>query len=174
VLDDVIAYHVAHEGISRIEKIFHCHKNFLGIELSEDQLAELAVTYSALVKQVVINCDSVPGALDFLEEHSADLPMFVASGTPEGELQDIVEGRGLSHHFTSVHGSPAHKAPIVNERLQLHGLDRNQCLFVGDAMTDYVAAKDTGLAFIGRVGQGHANPFPEGTTIITDLTQLTL
>jgi hypothetical protein len=160
VLDDVIAYHVAHEGISRIEKIFHCHKNFLGIELSEDQLAELAVTYSALVKQVVINCDSVPGALDFLEEHSAD--------------QDIVEGRGLSHHFTSVHGSPPHKAPIVNERLQLHGLDRNQCLFVGDAMTDYVAAKDTGLAFIGRVGQGHANPFPEGTTIITDLTQLTL
>jgi FMN phosphatase YigB (HAD superfamily) len=80
----------------------------------------------------------------------------------------------LSHHFTSVHGSPPHKAPIVNERLQLHGLDRNQCLFVGDAMTDYVAAKDTGLAFIGRVGQGHANPFPEGTTIITDLTQLTL
>ena len=174
MLDDVIAYHVAHEGISRIEKILHYHKEFLGIELSEDGLAELAATYSALVKQVVINCDSVPGAVDFLQVHSADFPMFVVSGTPEEELKDIVEGCGLSHHFTSVHGSPRHKAPIVNEHLELHGLDREKCLFIGDAMSDYGAAKDTGLAFIGRVGQGHVNPFPEGTTITKDLTQLTV
>jgi hypothetical protein len=49
----------------------------LGIELGKDGLAELARKYSALVKQVVINCDSVPGALDFFQVHSADLPMFV-------------------------------------------------------------------------------------------------
>jgi beta-phosphoglucomutase-like phosphatase (HAD superfamily) len=174
VLDDVIAYHIAHEGISRIEKILYCHEAFLGIQLREDQLAELAGKYSALVKQVVIDCDSVPGALDFLQAHSANLPMFVVSGTPEEELKDIVEGRGLSRHFTSVHGSPHHKAPIVNEQIQLHGLDRDRCLFVGDAMTDYVAARDTGLTFIGRVGQGHVNFFPKETTIITDLTQLTV
>ena len=174
VLDDIVAYHVAHEGISRLEKILYCHKKFLGIELGEDELAELAGSYSALVKQAVINCDSVPGALDFLQAHSADLPMFVVSGTPEGELKDIVEARGLSSYFTSVHGSPHHKAPIVNEQLQLHGLDRDQCLFVGDAMTDHDAARDTGLTFIGRVGQGHVNLFPKGTTIITDLAQLTV
>lgn len=174
MLDDVIAYHVAHEGISRLEKILYCHKEFLGIDLNEDGLSELAATFSTLVKQAVINCDSVPGALDFLQAHCADVPMFVVSGTPEDELKDIVEGRALSHHFTSVHGSPRHKAPIVNEQLERHGLEPSQCLFVGDAMTDYHAARDTGLTFIGRVGQGHVNPFPEGTTIITDLTQLSL
>jgi phosphoglycolate phosphatase-like HAD superfamily hydrolase len=174
VLDDVIAYHVAHEGISRMEKILYCHEAFLGIQLREDHLAELAGKYSALVKQVVIDCDSVPGALDFLQAHSANLPMFVVSGTPEEELKDIVEVRGLSRYFTSVHGSPHHKVSIVNEQLQLHGLDRDQCLFVGDSMTDYDAAWDTGLSFIGRVGQGHVNLFPKGTTIITDLTQLTV
>ena len=174
VLDDIVAYHVAHEGISRLEKILYCHKKFLGIELGEDELAELAGSYSALVKQAVINCDSVPGALDFLQAHSADLPMFVVSGTPEGELKDIVKERGLSSYFTSVHGSPHHKVAIVNEQLQLHGLDRNQCLFIGDAMIDCDAARDTGLTFIGRVRQGQVNLFPKGTNVITDLTQLTV
>ena len=174
VLEDITDYHVANEGISRIEKILYCHEKFLGIELSVDELAKIARKYSALVKQVVIDCDSVPGALDFLQSHSADLPMFVVSGTPEGELKDIVEGRGLSRHFISVHGSPHHKAQIINEQLQLHGLNRDECLFVGDSMTDYDAARDTGLTFIGRVGQSHVNLFPEGTKIITDLTQLTV
>jgi hypothetical protein len=86
----------------------------LGIELGKDGLAELARKYSALVKQVVINCDSVPGALDFFQVHSADLPMFVVFGMSEGELKGIVEERGLSSYFTSVHGSPHHKVPIVN------------------------------------------------------------
>ena len=173
-LDDVVAYHISHEGISRFEKILYCHEIFLGIKLSENELAELAGDYSALVKQVVIDCDSVPGALDFLQANSTNLPMFVVSGTPEEELREIIEVRGLSSYFTSVHGSPQHKAPIINEQLQLHGLDGDQCLFVGDAMTDYNAAKETGLAFIGRVEQGGVNLFPKGTTIIKDLTQLTI
>ena len=173
-LDDVVAYHISHEGISRFEKILYCHENFLGTKLSENELAELAGRYSALVKQVVIDCDSVPGALDFLQANSTNLPMFVVSGTPEEELKEIVELRGLSSYFTSVHGSPQHKAPIVNEQIQLHGFDRDQCLFVGDAMTDYDAAVETGLTFIGRVGQGRVNSFPKGTTIIRDLTQLTI
>ena len=171
-LDDVVAYHIAHEGISRFEKILYCHENFLGIKLSENELAELVGKYSALVKQVVIDCDSVPGALDFLQANSANFPLFVVSGTPEWELIEIVESRGLSSYFTSVHGSPQRKVPIINEQLQIHGFDRDQCLFVGDSMIDYDAAAETDLTFIGRVGQGHVNSFPEGTTIIRDLTQL--
>ena len=81
---------------------------------------------------------------------------------------------GLNSYFISVHGSPQHKAPIINDQLQLHGFDRDQCLFVGDAMTDYNTARETGLTFIGRVGQSHVNLFPKGTAIIKDLTQLTV
>jgi phosphoglycolate phosphatase-like HAD superfamily hydrolase len=171
-LDDVIAYHIAHEGISRLEKILYCHENFLGIKLGKNDLVKLASKYSALVKQAVIDCDSVPGSLDFLQDHHATLPMFVVSGTPEGELKEIVELRGLKSYFTSVHGSPQHKAPIVNEQIKIHGFDRDQCLFVGDAMADYDAAMETGLTFIGRVEESHINLFPNGTTIIKDLTEL--
>lgn len=171
-LVDIVAYHTSNEGISRQEKILYCHKNFLDIKLSEKELAKLANKYSTLVKQAVIECDSVPGALDFLKANCASTPMFVVSGTPEGELREIVKARKLNCYFTSVHGSPNHKVPILNEQMQLHGFEREQCLFVGDALTDYNAANKTGLTFIGRVAQGHVNLFPKGTTVIEDMTQL--
>ncbi|NQU57024.1 MAG: HAD family hydrolase [Rhodospirillales bacterium] len=174
VLERVLAYHLAHEGISRVEKINHCHAEFLGIELSEQELAELAGRYSALVMEAVIACDGVPGALSFLQAYAEKLPIFVVSGTPERELRDIIERRTMAHYFTSTHGSPRHKGPIVMDLLFEHGLMGPDCLFVGDAMTDYQAAAETGLQFIGRVGVGDENPFPQGTTIIEDLTKLSV
>jgi phosphoglycolate phosphatase-like HAD superfamily hydrolase len=77
-------------------------------------------------------------------------------------------------YFTSIHGSPRYKGPIVMDLLSRHGLNGPDCLFVGDAMTDYRAAAETGLQFIGRVGAGEHNPFPGDTTIVEDLTTLSL
>lgn len=174
MLAAVVAYHLEHEGISRVEKIRYLHLELLGVDLSEDALAELARQYSRLVKEAVIACSAVPGALDFLERFNAELPLFVVSGTPEEELLDIVKKRKMDKYFTAVHGSPRHKSPIVHELLQGQGLDADRCLFVGDAMTDYRAAKETGLSFIGRVGKGNRDPFPDGTTIIRDLKELSV
>lgn len=52
------------------------------------------------------------------------------------------------------------------------GLRRDRVLFVGDAMTDYNAAKDTALRFVGRVASHHENMFPANTLILVDLTNL--
>lgn len=174
ILQSILAHHLDHEGISRVEKIRHYHKTFLNIDLGEDELAVLAGRFSMLVKDAVINCDSVAGAMEFLETHAGNLPIFVVSGTPEDEMLDVVEQRGMSRYFTSVHGSPRRKTPIVTDLLKKHGLKGPDCLFVGDAMTDYGAAMDTGLQFIGRVAGDSQNPFPPGTTIIRDLRELTV
>ena len=146
----------------------------MGIDLNEDALSDLAAQYSRLVKEAVIACASVPGSLDFLHQYGGELPLFVVSGTPEDELRDIVQQRKMAPYFTAVHGSPRHKAPIVRELLDVHKLEESRCLFVGDAMTDYRAAEETGLSFIGRVAEGDLDPFPDGTTIIRDLTELSV
>ena len=172
MLEAVLAYHLAHEGISRVEKIRHSHKEYLGIELNDEEMAALAERYSSLVKDAVIDCDEVPGSIEFLESHAGKSPIFIVSGTPETELLEIVERRGIGDLFTSVHGSPRHKGPIIMDLLEEHGLNGPDCLFSGDAMTDYRAAMETGLQFVGRVGQGDDNPFPQGTTIIRDLTEM--
>lgn len=172
VIDKVVSYHKAHEGISRVVKIKHAHKAFLGIELSEAEHQDLCRTYASLVEQKVIECNSVPGALEFLSRALGKLKTFVVSGTPEDELKRITDGRDISRYFTGIYGSPRKKEDIVNEQVERYGLDAKRCLFVGDAMTDYNAAKACAMPFLGRVKPGEINPFPDGTDIASDLTDL--
>lgn len=167
-----LAHHKANEGISRLHKIRHCHKALLGIELDDQGVAALGRRYSDRVEDAVIACDWVAGARAFLEAHHGKLPMFVVSGTPDDELKRVVGGRGMTHFFTSVHGSPPRKPPIVSGLLDAHGLSASSSVFVGDAMTDYDAARATGVDFIGRVAPGRESPFPAGTRTLSDLTTL--
>ncbi len=167
----VMAHHQAHEGISRIEKIRHCHREILGIDLSPDELADLGRQYSDLVEDQVVACAWVAGAREFLEAHAGRLPMFVVSGIPEDELKRVVQRRGMGGYFTAVRGSPVLKDVIIREILAAHGLAAERTVFVGDAMTDYSAAEATGVPFLGRVAPGRTSPFPKGTTTVPDLAE---
>lgn len=176
--DDIVSaaleHHKANEGISRLIKFRHCHKALLGIDLDDDSLYELAQTYTSIVEDRVVACDSVAGAEAFLTKHHQQIMMFVVSGTPEDELQRIAERRSLSLYFKEVRGSPKTKDAILSELLARYGLDLAKTLFVGDAMADYRAATACGVPFIGRVASECENPFPSETLIIEDMTTLKL
>jgi len=109
VVEAVVGHHLAHEGISRITKIRHCHKTLLGIDLSNDALAELGARFSTLVEDAVVAAEWVPGAQAFLDAHLGRVGMFVVSGTPQEELRRITARRGMDHYFVSVRGSPPTK-----------------------------------------------------------------
>ena len=174
VVDKVVAHHMEHGGISRRQKIRYCHKTYLGIEVSSDEMAVLGRRFSTLVEDAVVAADWVAGAKAFLDSHCGRLPMFVISGTPQEELRRITARRGMDGYFVAVRGSPPVKEPIIEELLAEHGLERGRVLFVGDTMTDYRAANATGLPFLGRVPPGEESPFPDGTTLVADLTGLRL
>lgn len=168
----IVAYHKANAGISRVVKIRHVEREFLGHPGDGDTVAALAARYSDAVVGKVIAAPSVAGADDFLARYQGRVAMFVISGTPEAELVPIVAARGLGDIFTAVRGSPALKPDIGRDLAVRYGLDMTRTVFVGDAPTDYHAAQELGCAFIGRVPTGAINPFPVGTTILPDLTGL--
>lgn len=174
VVEQAVAHHLEHGGISRRQKIRHCHRTLLGIEVTSDEMAVLGRRFSVLVEDAVVASDWVAGAREFLDAHCGRLPMFVISGTPEEELKRITARRGMDGYFVSVRGSPPVKEPIIEELLTEHGLLPERVLFVGDTMTDYRAATATGLPFMGRVPPGEESPFPAGTPLIPDLTRLTI
>ena len=172
VVDKCVTYHTHHAGISRVVKIEKFHKDYLGQALSADEIEAWAARYSAIVEQKVVDVPAVPGAVEFLQSAQGNIPSFVISGTPDVELKRIVAARGWSGYFAEVHGSPRLKPVIIEDILARTGLVRDRVVFVGDAMTDSDAARDTGLKFIGRVAPGHADPFPPGTEVIADLFAL--
>ena len=112
----------------------------------------------------------IPGAREFLENHAGRCPFFVASGTPHEELARILAGRHLARFFSEAFGTPKKKPDIIRDILDRHSLRPDHVLFVGDAMTDYRAALETGLRFVGIAPAPGA--FPPGTHVLPDLTQL--
>lgn len=150
--EEVKKHHLENQGISRYDKFRWIAENLLGQNYTEDMGKELGKRFSALVKEKVIAAPFVPGFQELINHLSGNsCYCVIASGTPEIELIDIVEKRGLSQHFNEVHGSPKSKEAIVNDVVNRKGFDTSECLFFGDASTDYEAAMATELDFYARL-----------------------
>lgn len=169
IVDQVVAYHQQHGGISRVDKIDYAHRNIIGKPLEGAEVTQWATRYSELVFEKVVNVDWIPGAKEFLEAKPEGLPCFVISGTPEDELRRVLVRRGISNHFSEILGSPVRKPNHIRKILSGYHLSAESCVFVGDALTDYNAARETGLHFIGIQGEV---PFPEGTVVLKDCCHL--
>lgn len=174
VVDQVIAEHVRHEGVSRVVKLERFHREFLGIVLDEDGLADLAQTYSEMVEDVVVACEAVPGAVEALDTWAKHCPLYVVSGTPQDELRRIAQRRGLDGYFATVFGSPRVKPDIVGDELSRIGVQADRVLFVGDSLTDYDCAVTVGTRFLGRVPPWRQSRFPDDTEVTPDMWSLAL
>lgn len=158
-LDAILSYHLAHGGVSRFEKIRHIHAHILRRPLPDARLAELCDRFAALSLDGVLAAPLVPGTRELLKLCSGRVPLFVASGTPQGELETVLRHKGLLDHFEAVFGAPLTKVDIVGRVLSQRALAPSEVLVVGDALTDRDAARAFGIRFIARVGADRHDPF---------------
>jgi phosphoglycolate phosphatase-like HAD superfamily hydrolase len=150
VAAQVKAYHLANLGISRFKKFAWIHEHLLGRAITDDESRALGDRFTALALDKILAAPFVPGAAAALEALAATHPLFVASGTPDDELQSIVDRRGLRARFREVHGTPAEKPAILRDLMQRHALAPAELLFVGDGASDHKAAAATGVEFLAR------------------------
>lgn len=96
--------------------------------------------------------DGIPELLHVLQEKSVKIA--VASNKFIAGTQALVKGFFLDIDFCAVlgqrEGVPIKPDPyIANEALQLAGVDRGDCLYVGDTATDMQTASNAGLESVG-------------------------
>ncbi len=113
-------------------------------------MQELSFEFSNLVKQKVISAPFVKGALEFLEEYSHHYKYFIVSATPVGEIQEIAKGKKIDHFFEEIFGSPKNKIEWSKYILDIYKIKAEETLFIGDAMSDYNAAKQNNMEFLLR------------------------
>jgi phosphoglycolate phosphatase-like HAD superfamily hydrolase len=166
--DRIVQLHLDYGGLSRYEKFRRIYADFLHLPLSDQEMVRLDTTFGALVAEEMKTCPFVRGAREFIERRAAECPLFVASGTPQGELRGNVATRGLGPYFAGVYGSPPPKTEIIATVLRQVGAGPAELLFIGDSIPDYEAAVATGVAFAGRVPAGEPNPFPPGPLVLVD------
>jgi phosphoglycolate phosphatase-like HAD superfamily hydrolase len=171
-LTEIIDFHLANGGISRFAKFEYIHRSILKEDLSEERSRELGDTFSRLVVKKVIECPTMPGALEFIRKYSGQIPLFMASATPQDELQEIVSKRRMSPFFQEIHGSPRNKSEIIQDILYRNRLAAGDVPFVGDAINDYMASLETGSPFFAFATDGRQGSFPPQATIIRSFPEL--
>jgi phosphoglycolate phosphatase-like HAD superfamily hydrolase len=172
-VEAVRRHHLDNMGISRFKKFAWIYQNLLARELTEAESQELGVRFSDIALQRILVAPFVPGAREALTALAPRYPLFVASGTPDGELKDIVARRELDAYFREVWGTPTEKPQILTDLMTRHGLTADQVLFIGDGMSDYKAARATGVHFLARdTAALHDDWVRLGCRRVLDLTTL--
>jgi beta-phosphoglucomutase len=143
-------HHLQNMGVSRFRKFEWIYNQLLQRPVTPEELQDLSEAFSGLVMDKILKAPDVPGARPLLNRLTGNCLCFIASGTPEEELQHIVMNRGINRYFKEICGTPRTKIQIVQELLQRYSLDPAKSWFIGDASTDFEAAVATGLRFIAR------------------------
>ncbi len=144
------AYHISQAGISRYVKFEHIQKNILGLPYTEEDKQRVSAEFERLTRERIFRCAQVPGAEALLRGLRGRVLRIVGSGTPQAELELIVSTRRMRDWFEELWGTPRVKADIIRDVLARHGLPAERVLMVGDGMSDYEAARETGTRFLAR------------------------
>lgn len=150
LVDKIVDYHLENGGVSRYEKFKYIYKEILRRPLNAEEFQALCSRFAAIVVEDVIGAPYVRGAKEFLENHAAEYKYFVVSATPQGEIEEIIRKRNMHRFFAGVYGAPAEKYAVVREILAKENIEPKNVAYIGDAMSDYLAAEDNSVHFVAR------------------------
>jgi len=145
----VVEHNRNNGGMTRVDKFHHYYQEILGKPLDKAELQRLCNDFSRLVVDEVVSAAEIPGAEKFLKKWHKSIRCFVVSATPDEEIKKIVKRRGIDIYFEKILGSSCYKTEHVNYQLDKYSFNPDQCIFFGDAESDYRAATESGVDFIG-------------------------
>jgi phosphoglycolate phosphatase-like HAD superfamily hydrolase len=149
VVKRVNEHHNAHGGISRYEKI-PLYLSWAGEPANPIQVQEFCDRFSNLVQQAVVDSSWVPGVCEYLKSHYTDQFFVLITGTPQGEIEQILHALNIARYFRNVYGAPNAKSIMVKDVLERLGYQPERALVIGDSGTDLEAAKNNKVAFLLR------------------------
>ena len=162
----VVEHHLNNGGVSRFDKFRYYYEEILNKPVNEEIIKTLSAQFSDLVIDGILASPFMPGAKESLERlKKKEIPCYIVSATPYDEINLIVEKKELRGYFKEVHGSPRKKWEICRKIITKENYNPQNCLFIGDAMSDYEAAQKNGIYFLGIVGNGEISPFFDGTSV---------
>ncbi len=154
VVEKVVNYHLNNGGVSRYEKFKYYYKNILNKEITAEIIDDLDKSYSQLVVKKVVDAPFIKGAIDFIKKiNQSGRDCFIISATPKKEIEDIATSRRIDKYFKEIVGSPRTKKQNLKYLLDKYGIDFEKAIYFGDARSDYEAAEEENIDFIGIVNE---------------------
>lgn len=150
--DFLTKYFLDRAGVSRVKKFHELidREEDLAEMNNPKWISDLDEQASLLLVPKIIDCPLNDGFTDFvLKLKESQIPLFIVSGTEHHEINFICQQKQIASYFHGIYGAPRDKSEILNLIIKEYSLHPSEVFFIGDAMTDYKAAKDTQINFIG-------------------------
>lgn len=155
-LKDIVAYHLKNTGVSRYEKFGYIYEKILKRPLDNKEFLALCNRFADIVFDGVLKVQYVEGVMEFLGEYSLLYKCFVVSATPQKELEEVIQKRGIHNLFKAIYGAPKSKSDAVKEILISKNIKPINSLFIGDALSDYNAAMANCVKFVARINNNES------------------
>ncbi len=144
----LVEYCKNNSGTSRYDKIRHFFEIVRNESVTDKEINYIAKQYSELIKQYVIKAEPVMGAVEFLYKYHKIHNLAVVSGSDQEELREICALRKISSLFIDILGSPESKEKNILNLISKMEWDKEDCIYVGDSINDYKAARINGIDFL--------------------------
>ena len=149
-------FHKEHSGWSRVEK-FKILLEGIPEAQHKIKMEELSIEFSVLVTEEIVKAPLVENTLQVLKNAQKSYDLFLASITPQNELEFILEKLHLSSFFTEIYGGTCKKYDLILKIINQHELSRKNIVLIGDTLQDMESSQLCGIRFLGRINQ---NVFP--------------
>ena len=150
VVKQVIEHHNVNGGVSRYKKIPYYFSKFVGKRLDSKSIKYYCNIYSDKVVEKVIDSNWIPGVEKYLRENPFDQKFILITGTPQNEIESILDSLKLSSIFSNIFGAPEEKDNVIRLELLNNIIARDRMVVIGDSLTDYEAARKNDVIFIYR------------------------
>ncbi len=148
--EKLMLYHKLNYGMSRRVKLVWFYNELFGREPSAEETADFLRKFQDIALKALYECPLVPGIMETLQAWKGRIPIYVCSGAPHDELNDILAAKNLSSYFDGIFGSPPGKTELLRQIVNSTGFEPEECVMVGDSSTDLRAAEAVGTLFYGR------------------------
>jgi len=145
--EKVKAHHLNNGGISRFEKM-PIYLKWVGEPNDDINVESYCQQFSDLVFDGVVNAPWIRGVKDFLIANKNKKISVLVTGTPDDEIKNILAKLKISSYFDEVYGSPLKKEVAIKNVLNKYNFNCNDCLMIGDALSNYKAANLNGIPFL--------------------------
>lgn len=143
-------YHYSNGGISRFDKIRYFHDNILKQTIVEKSILELAEKFANIIeKKLYDKSNLISESVQFIKENHHKYNFHIVSGAEHNELNKLCHTFLIASYFKSIDGSPTKKDTLVQRVMRKYNYCETEAVLIGDAMTDYNAAKCNKIGFYG-------------------------
>jgi phosphoglycolate phosphatase len=166
----VVEYQELHGGVGRVEKFAHFERQLFGRPGGPEAVASLCESFAAIVDEAMRRAEFIAGARALLDFCLGKVRMHVVSGMPHEDLKRIVAERGLGGYFDLLYGTPTTKLDAFRAILERTEIAPGNSLAIGDSLTEFEAATQTGVPFLAVITRGRKNRFPVGVPVVEDMS----